>query len=392
MRSMIGPPCSHAVDGWRLSVHQQTQRVSIRVRRRLGILQDIMPVQGEDGLRKPTTRGLERQRRLSAYALRRLAKIQAVRRRHARRRMLKARSGYSALVSVVIVRAPKLLLFHGTGDTRQIFDTFIRRVDAALSDGRFVRIDFSKTERLFPCGLLLFLGWLDDWLEHFPGKLTCAYPADDLVEQMLQSAGVIERLGLSPRKVVNHNDVTRWHQFEGDDVDATPIEPFLEAVRAATNVEWQLGLGGCISEALTNVKKHAYSSGIPSHWWMFATVNLDQRQIFVAMHDHGDSIPGTLLAKPDLFDQVMLRKLRRGGDCELISAAAGGRTRTKLYYRGKGLPEMVEFTSRNATNALAIYSRRGYFQQRGSVDRKGTLVEPVKGTLVIWTLNFGAKP
>jgi len=323
--------------------------------------------------------------------LRRVAKTRATRRRRERKRSIRERLQHLAPIAVAVVKAPHRLIFHGTGDTRQVFDAFIRSVNRALASGRFVRLDFSKTARLFPCGLLLFIGWLDDWLEQYPGKLTCTYPDDDLVEQMLQSAGVLGRLGLSSRKNVTHNDVTRWHQFEGDRVDATPIEPFLEAVRAATSVEWQLGLGGCISEALTNVKKHAYSEATPGHWWMFATVNLERKQVFVAMHDHGDSIPGTLLAKPDLFDQVTLRKLRRGGDCELISAAAGGRTSTKLYYRGKGLPEMVEFTSRNAANALAIYSRHGYFQQRGGVDGKGTLVDPVKGTLVIWTLNFEAK-
>jgi hypothetical protein len=292
-----------------------------------------------------------------------------------------------------VVRVPKLLVFHGPEGTRQTFDTFVSGVSAALALGRSVRLDFAKTEQLFPCGLLLFLGWLDEWLAGYPGKLTCTYPENDLVEQMLQSAKVLERLGLSPRKVITHNDVTRWHQFEGNAVDATPIEPFLLEVRDATNVEWQLGLGGCISEALTNVKKHAYTDGVAVRWWMFATVNLEKQQVFVAMHDHGESIPGTLLAKPGVVDMVTLRRLRRGGDCELIAAAAGGRTRTKLYYRGKGLPEMVEFTSRDAANALAIYSRGGYFQQQGSArPAKGTLAGPVRGTLVIWTLNFGAKP
>jgi hypothetical protein len=272
-----------------------------------------------------------------------------------------------------------------------MFDEFTARVTSALKRGRSVRLDFADTVRLYPCGLLLFLGWLDDWLLAYPGQLTGTYPADDLVEQMLQSAKVLSRLGLSPRKSITHNDVMKWHQFEGDTVDATPIEPFMLEVREATGLEWQLGLGGCVSEALTNVKKHAYVEGIPPRWWMFATVNLEKKQVYVAMHDHGESIPGTLLARPGLFDVVSLRRLRRGGDCELISAAAGGRTRTKLYYRGKGLPEMVEFTARIPTNALAIYSRRGYFHQLGRAEMRGTLSHPVKGTLVIWTLNFGAE-
>ena len=343
-------------------------------------------------MRKTNTRALERQRRLGTYAIKRLAKKRSARLKRRRQRERRDQKLSVTPLSFVTVTVPRSLLFHGSTNTRRTFDAFINDVNAALGAERSVRLDFAKTERLYPCGLLLFLGWLNDWLAGHPGKLTCTYPTDDLVEQMLQSAKVLERLGCSPRKVITHSDVTRWHQFEGDEVDGTPIEPFHLEVRAATSVEWQLGLGGCISEALTNVKKHAYAEGASTRWWMFATVNSERRQVFVAMHDHGQSIPATLLAKPEVVDIVTLRKLRRGGDCELIAAAAGGRTRTKLYYRGKGLPEMVDFTSRGSRNALAIYSRKGYFRQQGcGLGVKGTLSEPVRGTLVIWTLNFEPK-
>ncbi|WP_422015216.1 hypothetical protein [Roseateles sp.] len=293
-------------------------------------------------------------------------------------------------MSVVV---PTDLRYHGSGRTRQIFDDFIRTVTVGLALGRSVKLDFSKTERLFPCGLLLFLGHLDCWVELHRAKLSCTYPENDVVEQMLQSAKVFSQLGLPPRKAVAAHDVIKWHQFEGHNADATPIEPFLEEVRTATGADWQLGLGSCIAEALTNVRKHAYQDKAASHWWMFATVNMESKRIFVAMHDRGDSIPATLLAKPEWIDQVTFRRLRRGGDCELISAAAGGRTRTRLYYRGKGLPEMVEFTERHRANALAIYSRRGYFVMGdgGSSTATGTLNNPVDGTLLIWTLNYGVK-
>lgn len=339
-------------------------------------------------MKKPTIQLFIRQRRTSAQ---RLKKIHKERRRSIRSRRVRNKRPQS--YGAVTVAVPAHLRYHGSSVTRQVFDKFVRDVSIGLAMGRAVRLDFSKTERLFPCGLLLFLGHLDCWVGKHRAQMSCTYPENDVVEQMLQSAKVFAQLGLSPRKVVADHDVVKWHQFEGHNADATPIEPFLEEVREATGEEWQLGLGSCIVEALTNVKKHAYLDKAASHWWMFATVNLEAKKIFVAMHDRGDSIPATLLAKPGLIDQVTLRKIRRGGDCELISAAAGGRTRTRLYYRGRGLPEMVEFTERHKGNALAIYSRRGYFVMGdgGSLKATGTLNDPVDGTLLIWTLNYGVK-
>lgn len=261
-----------------------------------------------------------------------------------------------------------------------------------LWSGRRVRLDFRPTSVLSPCGLLLFLGYLEDWMTTHPGRLGARYPKVDLVEQMLQSVNVLQRLGLSPRKDITHNDVVRWHRFEGSAVDATPMEPFMLEVRELAGISLQMSLGDCVAEAMTNVKKHAYGK-LGGAWWMFATINREAGRVFVAMHDRGDSIPGTLLAKPELSDFLTLRTIRTvGTDRELIAAAVGGRTRTKLPYRGKGLPEMLDFTRLSPQNDLAIYSRRGYFMRDGSRSReaKGNLKRPVDGTLIIWALRFDA--
>lgn len=286
---------------------------------------------------------------------------------------------------------PPHLRFHGAKFIRDRFTGFVNDVEELLTAGRKVRLDFRKTRLLFPCGLLLFIGWLDSWLERFPGKLWGQYPEDDRVEQMLQFANVIQRLGLAPRKVITHDDVVRWHKFEGQTVDATPMAEFMEEVRARATAQLQVGLGDCVAEAMTNVKNHAYSPEIPARWWMFATINGKDNQVFVAMYDRGDSIPGTLLAKPGIGDVVTLRTVgRRGGDAEVISHAVGGRSRTRLSYRGKGLPEMLEFTRSHPDNDLAIYSRRGFFIFNGKTkdERKGTLQQPVVGTLVIWLVSL----
>lgn len=330
----------------------------------------------------------ERQCRLSCYRAKRLRQIRAhvrANKIHVRRRRAQGQK-----YGIHNCPAPRVLAYHGSHAQRLSFDEFVDSIEASLCRGRRTCIDFRKVERLFPCGMLLFLGRLDGWFQQYPGMLSGKYPDDDLVEQMLQSANVLQRLGLEARKTITHNDVKRWHQFEGDNVDATPIEPFLVQVRAEADTALQMGLADCINEAISNVKNHAYEATESSRWWMFATIDSDRKHIFVAVYDRGDSVPGTLLRKPGIGDAVMLRKLRRGGDCELIAAALGGRTRTRLPYRGKGLPEMLDFTFAHADNGLAIYSRHGYFVGSGASRSqvKGTLRRVIDGTLLIWTLNY----
>jgi len=249
-----------------------------------------------------------------------------------------------------------------------------------------VLIDFSQVERLFPCGVLILMGWVDEWVHEFPGLLSATYPKDDLVEQMLQHVGVLQKLGLPPRKAVAHDDVVRWHYFHGRDADATPIEPFMLELQKILGEEQQLGLGNCVTEAMINVRHHAYGGEHGGPWWIFATVS--KGSVFVALHDRGDSVPGTLLAKPAIADYLTGRMWSAGrGDGSLITAAVGGRTRTNLPFRGKGLPEMLEFTKNYPASELGIFSRSGFFRFDGQ-ESTGRLVSPIKGTLVIWMLKI----
>lgn len=309
----------------------------------------------------------------------------------ARRRSRKSKSPRSSVQrhSVASILVPVHVRYYANKDQRKEFGRFLERVEHYLVLGRKVFLDFSVTKRLFPCGVLIVMGVVDDWVQRFPSRVSANYPADDLVEQMLQHVGVLQKLGLSPRKKISHDDVTRWHYFTGMNVDATPVEPFMEQVRAVVGEEAQMGLADCVNEAMTNVRHHAYEKNGGGRWWIFATIS--EKRIFVAMHDRGASIPATLLEKPEIWDYLTGRVWRQGrADGKLISAAAEGRTSTKLPYRGKGLPEMLQFTKAAANGELAIYSRRGFFRFSGreQLESVGRLTKPITGTLIVWMLNL----
>lgn len=291
-----------------------------------------------------------------------------------------------------VIHVPIHVRYYAPKEQRKEFGRFLERIEHFLVQGRNVYLDFSNTKRLFPCGVLIMMGVVDDWVQRFPNRLTANYPADDLVEQMLQHVGVLKELGLPPRKKISHDDVTRWHYFTGMNVDASPVEPFMAQVRQVVGEEAQMGLADCVNEAMTNVRHHAYEDSGGGRWWIFATIS--EKRIFVAMHDRGASIPATLLEKPEIWDYLTGRVWRQGrADGKLISAAVEGRTSTRLPYRGKGLPEMLQFTKATESGELAIYSRRGFFRFSGreQLESVGKLTKPITGTLIVWMLNLSGK-
>jgi hypothetical protein len=291
----------------------------------------------------------------------------------------------SASQSVQVV-APRHLRLYATKGVRRETESFFENVNLNLILGRSVVIDFSKLERLFPCGVLVFMGWVDEWVSMFPEKLRANYPKDDLVEQMLQHVGVLDKLGLECRKTVDHTDVKRWHFYHGKNADATQMEPFMLELQKLLGEERQLGLGTCVSEAMTNVRHHAYLSESFNSWWIFATIT--DRTVFMAIYDRGQSIPASLLAKPTVAS-LLTAKIwgEKRGDYKLIAAAVGGRTSTRLPYRGKGLPDMLDFTKNSPNSKLGIFSRNGFFHFDNH-ETSGKLRAPINGTLVIWTLKI----
>lgn len=290
----------------------------------------------------------------------------------------------------VKIQPPERLVFHVGKKARMEFERFVRRVENCLDCGRGAVIDFTDIKRLYPCGLLLLMGLIRKWLSAYPGHLKARYPKDDLAEQMLQHVNVLQDLGLSPRKQVTHNDVNRWFYITGQNVDTGPFNGFMQRVAELAGVEAQAGLYECISEAITNVKHHAYRDTEGDGWWAFCTVS--DKKIFVAVLDQGATIPATLLEKQTFEDKIKLRKMRgRRADPELIASAVGGRTRTNLPHRGKGLREMYAFTRGSANSELGIYSRNGFFQYiplRPQRETSGMINEAVKGTLLIWLIGL----
>lgn len=316
-----------------------------------------------------------------------------VKNRRARNKIQSRRAGYVASTSSFrTIRTPEKFWVLGK-DSRRTLLKFFQTVEDALRNNCHVKIDFSDAKELHPCGTLVFLAKLDIWLHGYKERLSATYPEDDVTEQLLQHLDVLPRLGLAARKVISHERVCFWHLHCGLNVNAGDYQALTEAVISRIEHPSQALFADCLNEAVTNTVNHAYEFATKytppasqQKWWMLS--QLRDGHLFVAIYDLGVGIPKSLRNKPEWLEFLKLRQYK---DARIIqSAVTSERTSTKLPYRGKGLPEMLEFSSDLQAGGLSIWSGKGglvYVAREGQEKRHKFDVR-LPGTLVLWEIPF----
>lgn len=290
------------------------------------------------------------------------------------------------------VTAPEIFLaLHGEWRYR-LFD-FLKAVERELKAGEKVRLNFDDVKELHPCGTLVFISQLDRWLEQYPSKLSCDYPKDEVVEQLFQHVSILSRLGLPPRKKIDNDRVTFWHYHCGSKADPSGFKDLTLSVIDEIDHPERALFADCLNEAVCNTVGHAYKffdqDVLPtSHrkWWIFSQYRDDR--LFVVIYDAGEGIPKSLRRKPEWREYL---KFRQYNDSRIIeSAIISNRTSTKQPERGKGLPEMLEFSKLLRAGGLSIWSAKGGFEYDASAEklRRHKFKKSLPGTLVQWAIPF----
>lgn len=290
------------------------------------------------------------------------------------------------------IHAPNKFYFLAANARDELFE-FIKDVKTTLMSGIRVVIDFANTVELHPCGTLIFMAHLDTWLAAFPYRLSCTYPKNDVVEQLLQNVSVLSRLGLTNRKQVDHDAVRFWHYHCGVNADSAQYKELTKSVRTGIVHPNKELFADCLNEAVVNAVNHAYEypgRRLPpkdqQKWWIFSLLRDDH--LFVAIYDLGVGIAASLRRKPEWREFL---KIRHYKDARLIEAAVDSAlTRTRLLHRGQGLPEMLDFSKNLKAGGLSIWSQKGgieYNADRGEQLRH-KVSRPLEGTLVLWSIPF----
>lgn len=283
-----------------------------------------------------------------------------------------------------------------------------------------VRLDFTRTAKLYPGGTLLLLAYLEELLKAYPGRIRARCQPKSLAAQLLRHFGIADALGIDvadsePR----HESVVKWRYLTGDDADGQPIADLLKAYKEDTTCEPPEGLYDVLTEALTNVRHHAYplDCHVPAQlrrWWLFARLNEPREgqpgSLFIAIYDIGVGIQNSL--KPKLqgtevalgaVDAVTesVDEMINSGRTRLLEqvllqrAVEHPRTSTGMDHRGLGLPEMRDFVMATNTGRLYIVSGSAQYSCvpalniSKAVSCKDSATFP--GTLILWSIPFGGE-
>ncbi|QSB00781.1 ATP-binding protein [Methylomonas sp. EFPC1] len=277
-----------------------------------------------------------------------------------------------------------------TEESRKLLIEFLNKVISHLKTGHEVVISFKKTRKLITCGTLWATTRIECLVREYPGKISCTYPDDNIVEQLFQHIGLLNKLGKPPRKNIDEDSVRFWHYVLGKSTD--DVSKFKDLLQSTfLSEETRSGLFDSMSEAVTNIIHHAYKEGQVKEWRMFAQHK--DLKLTVAICDQGIGIPGSLRQKPELKEYLAspMHFARRRRDTALIEVAVQStRTKTRLPHRGKGLKDMLELVKSGTVGGLRIFSKKGAFDYSASMKLETTkdFKTNINGTIIIWEISL----
>lgn len=300
--------------------------------------------------------------------------------------------------SRVEVRIQEIIRFGHLDDRESLLRT-VNYLYEILNEGGSVRLNFDKTRELHPDATLYFKAHLNRLLDKYPNRITSTYPKNDIVGQLFQHVGLLARFGLADKFKISAQNVIEWQSLQGYQAEGEKIATLLQAYNIDVESEFSKKLYGAMVEALTNCNNHAYpchSNNEDKSWYIFSKFN-DKGELTIAYYDCGVGIPNSLRAKPVVSDYLMLRNSHpRKSDKRMIGLAVGSnRSSTKLPFRGKGLPEMLEFIRSTEIGGLYIQSYHGcyIYNSASKLETRRDYRNPIVGTLIQWTvpLTSGVK-
>ena len=275
---------------------------------------------------------------------------------------------------------------------------FFHRLRQCVLRRRSVVIDFRTTRRMSAAGTLLLAAELSRINEILGAErfITCSYPRDRKVAQVLQHVGVFELLGQTRRCRITADDVKYWKVDSGSLVDGEKADKAMEGYKHLFSDPKRKALYRGLTEAMTNCKQHAYEEdrgdglGPVPRWWMFS--ELRKGRLAVAICDLGIGMPRSLRRDDagllGMILNVFSTRRLAPHDGNFISAAMEvGKSRTGEQHRGKGLTDLRAVLD-GLGGKLQIHSNQGFCEYEAN--KSGELCKNFKasmsiyGTLVLW--------
>jgi len=205
------------------------------------------------------------------------------------------------------------------------------------------------------------------------------YPKNIEIRSLLQESGFEKFVNTRTRTTINRKRKNIEIQ-SGNTIKQEVVKDICDFVNNSfnTSTKYTKFLYNMIIELMTNTVQHAYEDKafMVNQWYLFVE-NQGGKIKFIFL-DTGSGIPETITRK---FLIDILKK-----DSDYIKSALLGefRTKTKLTYRGKGLPKVYNYFDDNTIQNLAIVSGKGFCVLDKKVD---DIQCKFNGTLFYWELD-----
>ena len=363
-------------------------------------------------------------RRLSEKHKRWLERHAALSLRH---RLRRRRNSYDMKKREAIVHAislPRVLSFENNyAETSNCFsgirsihlsaikDTTRKAVHTSRRVPVRLEIDFTTLKNVGPAASLVLAAELDCWrMDHKrPVRVLNIADWDHDVHHLLNEMGLFNLIKVKNPPYLSKSSLKSSHfipfksSYGAEGYLARDLRSDLE--RITGNIPgWQHLYAG-LTEAMTNVRQHAYPnedediwSPNTRKWWMCGAYDSDRRLLTCSFYDRGVGIPATV---PRTHPMERVREwLGKMGlpenDGSLIAAATDiGRSRTGAAHQGHGLADMkkfIEHSGGGVRGRLRILSKRGKYLYDGhGAGVSEVLPSPLGGTLIEWEIALAER-
>lgn len=267
---------------------------------------------------------------------------------------------------------------------------FLNAVKDNARRKKYLFLDFKHIEEIGVGALVVLTSIINS--KHFLKRskrplIKGNFPEDRKINQMFIDAGFYDH-------VIPDVEIKRSQQSIGGIYKQDGILVMVEIAKVIADMGEELmesvsvgkGLYSVIIEAMGNTREHARPAKPSTEtWWILGYVNKRTGVGEFAFYDAGVGIPTSLRGKK----LALIHKFMKIGvkDDELLKMALeeGHHSRTKLAYRGRGLPQMVKTIEREQLKDVRIYTNKAF----ASVAEKAydLLPEDFPGTLVRWSIE-----
>ncbi|MDA8002326.1 MAG: hypothetical protein MPL62_13685 [Alphaproteobacteria bacterium] len=301
----------------------------------------------------------------------------------------KARDEKQRLSNYRVIPAPETILLQPNFGFADGSIGFVNDIGELARTEKRVLLDFSDTKFMSALGSVYLYSEINNIIDSH-GTTVRIKGHDKMrrqVRNLLRNSGILQLCGY-----LDEPDPDAFFPIRrgDDDKDVEKITRGVVARRKQTNLDdpnYAESLTyKAISEAMLNVKQHAYPTDNNRFWW--ATAAISKEDIHIALCDRGVGIPQTLSTSRILSNIV--RGLSLGNDDAKMIQAAMVYTRSSRqegFGTGLGSRDIQNLVLDEGKGHLTIISGKGHYRLNGdNTESIEKISYDVGGTLIQWQI------